>query len=107
MYRYRNNTCPCMQNNTPNQEIYYMNNDNNNSCSCGFNETSVFPESYMYGQSYVPIQYINETFSPEEGLRNGTMFPELVSPYEPCQGMAEIRYLREVTANEGRCPNAL
>ena len=106
MYRYRNSTCTCMQQSAPSPEVASQS-DNNHICSCGFNDQSAFPENYMYGQSYVPIQYINNTFSPEEGLRNGTMFPELISPYEPCQGMAEIRYLREVTANEGRCPNAL
>ena len=109
MYRYRNhNNCPCMNNNT-NQVIYSNNNNNNtdNECACGFNDPSVFPENYMYGQSYVPIQYINTTFKPTVALKMGSLYPELVSPYVPGQGMAEIDYLRNATANEGRCPNAL
>lgn len=75
-------------------------------CSCGFNDPMVFPENYMYGQSYVPIQYISTTFKPEVGLKMGTVFPELVSPYEPCQSMKENAYLRTATANVGKCPNA-
>lgn len=76
-------------------------------CSCGFKENSVFPENYMYGQSYVPIQYMDTTFKPEVGLKMGTIFPELVSPYEPGQNMMEINYLRRVTGNEGKCPNQI
>lgn len=72
-------------------------------CGCGFdNESSVFPENYMYGQSYVPIQYMNKTFTPEVGLRMGTLFPELVSPYEPCQSIREIEYIKATnTIGEG------
>lgn len=76
-----------------------------NKCECGFDEAnnlSVFPENYMYGQSYVPIQYMNKTFTPEVGLRMGTIFPELVSPYEPCQSIREIEYIRATnTIGEG------
>ena len=57
----------------------------------------------MYGQSYVPVQYIDKIFKPEVGLKMGTIFPELVSPYEPGQSMKEDAYLRKVTGNEGRC----
>lgn len=68
---------------------------NNNSCECGFEEEpSVFPSNPMLGQSYVPIQEMNTTFTPCCGLKMGTIFPELVSPYVPGQSMAEIEYLR-------------
>ncbi|MBR3325366.1 MAG: spore coat associated protein CotJA [Clostridia bacterium] len=74
-------------------------------CECGFeNDPTVFPENYMYGQSYVPIQYINEIFKPEVGLKMGTIFPELVSPYMPGQSMEEDKYLRRMTGREGQCP---
>ncbi len=110
MYRYRNyNTCPCRNNNS-NLVMNSNNNQNNNrddKCACGFNDQSAFPENYMYGQSYVPIQYINTTFKPTVALKMGTLFPELVSPYEAGQSMAENEYIRNATANEGRCPNAL
>ena len=66
-----------------------------NECECGFDEEmNPFPTNYMYGQSYVPIQTINKTFTPEVGLKMGTIFPELVSPYSPGQSMAEIEYLK-------------
>ena len=72
---------------------YEMHN-NHHKCNCGFEEeTSLFPENPMLGQSYVPIQYMDKTFMPEVGLKMGTIFPELVSPYCPGQSMKEISYL--------------
>lgn len=66
-------------------------------CDCGFDEEyNVFPENPMLGQSYVPIQYMDKTFKPCVGLKMGTLFPELVSPYVPCQSMEEINYIREM-----------
>ena len=68
-------------------------------CTCGFDEEkSVFPSNPMLAQSYVPIQQMDRTFTPCCGLKMGTIFPELVSPYVPGQSMAEIDYLRN--ANE-------
>lgn len=106
MYRCRN----CNANNSiSNSEISLTNNlnDSDSRCNCGFNDASAFPENYMYGQSYVPIQYINNTFRPNVALQMGSLYPELVSPYMPCQSMMENRFLRNATANEGRCPNEL
>lgn len=67
-----------------------------NNCECGFdnNSDSVFPERPMLAQSYVPIQKMKKVFNPEVGLKMGTIFPELVSPYAPCQSMREIEYLK-------------
>lgn len=63
--------------------------------TCGFEEEyNVFPENPMLAQSYVPIQYMDKTFKPRVGLKMGTIFPELVSPYVPGQSMEEIEYLR-------------
>ena len=72
-------------------------------CECGFEEEeSVFPENPMLGQSYVPIQYMDKTFKPCVGLKMGTIFPELVSPYTPCQSMREIEYITATnTVKEG------
>ena len=66
-------------------------------CLCGFDDDgyNVFPENPMYGQSYVPIQYLDKIFKPEIGLKNGTIFPELVSPYCPNQSLQEIEYLKK------------
>lgn len=75
-------------------------------CECGFDEEqSVFPDNPMLGQSYVPIQQIDKTFKPEIGLKMGTIYPELVSPYYPGQSMKEIAYL-EKTNNIGEGCNA-
>ena len=37
--------------------------------------------------------YPDKTFKPEVGLKMGTIFPELVSPYSPCQDMREMEYI--------------
>ena len=34
-------------------------------------------------RAYVPMQGFGEMFSPEIGLRKGTIFPDLFSPYVP------------------------
>ncbi len=70
-------------------------NNNFDKCKCGFDEEeSVFPLNPMLGQSYVPMQRMTKTFTPCCGLKNGTIFPELVSPYYPCQSIEDIEYLR-------------
>ena len=70
--------------------------DYQDSCECGFDEEkSVFPENPTLAQSYVPIQYMDKTFKPNIGLKMGTIFPELVSPYIPGQSMEEIAYLKK------------
>ena len=63
-------------------------------CGCGFDEEyNVFPENPMLAQSYVPIQHMDRTFKPCVGLKMGTIFPELVSPYTAGQSMEEIAYI--------------
>ena len=87
--------------NNSRQSCNIMNNNNscsnnNNSCACGFDMDSIspFPANPMYGQSYVPIQTMNKVFNPETGLKMGTIYPELVSPYSPCQSIREIELLK-------------
>ena len=72
----------------------------NENCNCGFDddELDVFPENPMLAQSYVPIQYMDETFKPCIGLDKGTIFPELVSKYKPGDSMREIEYLRNTNS---------
>lgn len=71
-------------------------NDHDDNCMCGFDEEeNLFPSNPMFAQSYVPWQRMNKTFLPEVGLKMGTIFPELVSPYCPGQSMEEIRYIEE------------
>lgn len=45
--------------------------NNNNSMSCPMNGCG------CVGYAYVPVQYLNEVYSPCDGLQNGTIFPEL------------------------------
>ena len=107
---YQNNSCD-----TQNEMIedkcsdvgnsYSCCNQNNymDCCECGFEEEyNVFPENPILGQSYDPMQYMDQTFKPCVGLKMGTIFPELVSPYTPCQSMREIDYIRATnTIKEG------
>lgn len=73
-------------------------------CSCGFDEElNLFPENPMLAQSYVPIQYMDRTFKPCVGLKMGTIFPELVSPYVPGQSMEEINFIRETNTIGKEC----
>jgi len=79
------------------QNVYSYNDDVNDECECGFEEEyDVFPSNPMLAQSYVPFQYMDKTFRPCVGLRNGTIFPELVSPYEPGQSMEEIAFIERM-----------
>lgn len=88
-------------------DVDFCNCNNTEECECGFDEEwSPFPANYMYGQSYVPIQKMKQTFTPEAGLRMGTIFPELVSPYCPGQSMEEIEYLRNTNSIGEGCNNA-
>lgn len=97
--------CDCEEENpaleTVCNDINNYNNSNNcnchddNECYCGFDEyESVFPLNPMLAQSYVPMQRMTNTFTPCCGLKNGTIFPELVSPYYPCQSIEDIEYIR-------------
>ena len=107
MFRRRFKKCYCMNNsafNTNNNLIEDKCDDvypdyeecNMDDCECGFDEEyemSVFPENPMLAQSYVPWQFMDKTFKPCVGLKMGTIFPELVSPYMPCQSMRVNEYL--------------
>lgn len=79
--------------------------NNNEHCCCGFdddNYENVFPSNPMLAQSYVPIQTMNETFKPCVGLKHGTIFPELVSQYMPCDSMRQNELIRRTnTIGEG------
>ena len=64
-------------------------------CECGFDEErQFFPENPVLAQSYVPIQKMDKTYVPCVGLKMGTIFPELVSPYMPGQSQSEAEYIR-------------
>ena len=115
MYNRRYKNCCCQKhydkkiietacNNCGTTVDYYTNNNNNNdSCDCGFEQgESIFPQNPMLAQSYVPIQTLDKTFTPCVGLKMGTIFPELVSPYSPCQSLEEIAFIKAMnTVGEG------
>ena len=89
--------CECVDN-----DNMYVNEQDE--CDCGFEEEDMtFPMCPELAQSYVPIQTLDKTFTPEVGLRMGTIFPELVSPYEPCQSIEEINYIKERNEIKGGC----
>ena len=80
------NSCGCVNN---------ANDDYMSECACGYNEPyNVFPTNPTIAESYVPRQYFDRAFKSCIGLKKGTIFPELVSTYEPCQSMKEIEYLK-------------
>lgn len=58
------------------------------------NNQGNFPNNAMFGYAYVMNQTLNKTFCPEDGLKKGTIFPELVSPYNPGDSMKEIEFLK-------------
>lgn len=104
--------CNCGCNNNYNDDEYMqnacanvMNYDNMyDECSCGFDEEyNYFPDNPMLAQSYVPIQRMDKTFIPSVGLKMGTIFPELVSPYMPGQSMREIEYIRNTNMTKEGC----
>lgn len=117
--RCRRNCC-CLMNNTDNNnscdyETICDNVSNNcgcnndyDDCGCGYDDDDnnccgdIFPTNPMFAQSYVPVQTMDKTFIPSVGLKKGTIFPELVDPYYPCQSIDFINYIKETnTIGEG------
>ena len=92
-------------NNVANMNVNTNYNDyNEKSCACGFEqEDSVFPENPVLAQSYVPYQKLNKTFVPCVGLKMGTIFPELVSPYIPYQSLEEIAFIKAMNDVKEGC----
>lgn len=43
---------------------------------------AVYAPELELAQAYVPDQPYERTFSPEEGLKKGTIFPSLFRPYK-------------------------
>lgn len=107
-YNYRNNCC-CNLYNTNN----IMPRTSCNSCTseydeceCGFSSSDYerFSQNPMYGHAYVPNQKMGEVFKKNCGLANGTIFPELVSPYAPNDSVIEANFL-ESNVIESGCEN--
>ncbi|MCL2383832.1 MAG: spore coat associated protein CotJA [Oscillospiraceae bacterium] len=60
-------------------------------------------EHIELAQSYVPWQVMGETFTPEMGLKMGTIFPELTSPYSPGESLEVMKFLAERPDREKGC----
>jgi len=84
--------------------MYRRNNKRNHrNCSC-MNENKrtcpncdmpdFMPKNPRLAKAYVPYQEMDETFCPQESLRHGTTYPELVSPYSKNQSQCTIKYLK-------------
>lgn len=96
-YCNHNNMCDKKDENLIDDTCNYVQNFNDmqNDCECGFDEEdNLFPSNPMFGQSYVPWQTMDKTFIPSVGLKMGTIFPELVSPYMPGQSKEEIEFIK-------------
>lgn len=113
MFSRRYRKCHCM-NNMVNytqdaiedkcSNICGCNNEVKDECACGFEEEDdVFPANPMLAQSYVPIHFMDKTFVPCVGLKHGTIFPELVSPYSPGQSMEEIEFIERTNRIKEGC----
>ncbi len=109
----RRRKCCCFNNNCKNDNNEYetlcsnipsYDESYNNNCGCGFDEEDDgFPTNPMFAQSYVPMQYMNDTYMPCSGLKKGTIFPELVSEYCPGQLMATNQYIMDTNEIKEGC----
>lgn len=49
-------------------------------------QKSAFPDDTVVAMAYIPYQQEDETYSPEQGICSGTMFPVLNKPFTGCGG---------------------
>ncbi|MDD3183810.1 MAG: spore coat associated protein CotJA [Anaerostipes sp.] len=50
-------------------------------CHCSEEQNKQDIDSLALAMAYVPWQHWNHVYSPEEGIRCGTIFPELNKPF--------------------------
>lgn len=108
MYRNCNlNNNDCMPNdmlvNNPNNDYDSFFNNNSSPCACGFNNPGILPDPLLYASSYVPHQYMNTIFNTQNGLKMGTIFPELSQGYCPGQSREIFDILSKSNNQEGGC----
>lgn len=51
-------------------------------CECDEEKMDVMPQHPRLATAYVPFQHAKCLYSAEKGLSQGSIFPELVMPYE-------------------------
>lgn len=71
-----------------------------NCCNRNCKPQPIMPENPLLANAYIPFQYTEELFCPNDSLRYGTAFPELVSPYEKNQSQYTIKYLKQTSTCE-------
>lgn len=98
-----NSGCSCSNNMATMNATLFNGTTNNNVVSSNsmIAQNGIGVNNLMYGHAYVPNQTFSTIFSAEQGLNNGTMFPELVSVYVPNQSLATMNFLRN--NNMGGC----
>lgn len=105
------NKCMCNNNDFNNNYTNTVSSRNYNSYSNelgnGYSSSTYNAGNTRYGYAYVPTQTFNNVFSPAQGLANGTMFPELVSPYCPNQSLEVMNYLKYHNNGGGCCRNGM
>ena len=107
MYTRYNRCNSCNNEKTCNIPNNSTNSNNRDICECGFQEQgNGLPRYPILAQAYVPIQTMSKTFCPDVGLKMGTIFPELVRPYMPNQGIIENAYIESRNTMNGGCNNA-
>ena len=87
---YQNNSCEEQSDimedkcsNVANANFSCNQNEYMDCCECGFEEEdNVFPENPMLGQSYVPIQYMDKTFKPNDVRKNYLKFENIMKEYD-------------------------
>lgn len=96
-----NNGCGCNNIATVNATLFNGTGSNDLSNNSMIAQNGIGITNLMYGHAYVPNQNLSTIYTADQGLNNGTMFPELVSFYAPNQSLATINYLRNY--NWGGC----
>ena len=96
-----NNGCGCNNMSTVNATLFNGIGNNMLTNNSMIARDGIGVTNLMYGHAYVPNQTLTTIYSPEQGLDNGTMFPELVSVYVPNQSLATMNYLKNY--NWGGC----
>ncbi len=77
-----------------NKKLYKQNgccylNNNNSFCKT----PSFMPSNPMLANAYVPYQTMDQIYTVDTGLNEGTIFPELNDPYVSGQGYMELMEL--------------
>lgn len=49
-------------------------------------QSFMHPPRQELARAYIPFQEFNQVLPPQEGLRRGTIFPELIQPYYSREG---------------------